>query len=107
MGFRLQNNRADSYLIQTQGESIDMPSLTLEARLPDPTNQNEQTCQVCGREATSVLNGIAECNEHAGMRLLSGENPEIIGAMVVDYLRRQLPSTRFNENGVGSTFFLG
>ena len=78
-----------------------MRALTFEARLPDPSKQHEQKCQVCGHPATSVLNGIAECNEHAGMRLLKGENWEIIGAVVADYLRRQLPSVKFNENGVG------
>jgi hypothetical protein len=53
-----------------------------------PTLPTEQQCQMCPRPATSVANGNPECNEHAGMRLLSGENPEILGAMLADYLQR-------------------
>lgn len=62
---------------------------TLTARSAHlPTLPAEQKCQVCSHPATSVVNGNPECNEHAGMRLASGENPEILGAMLADFLHR-------------------
>ena len=63
-----------------------MQLATVEAHIPN--HPTEKTCQMCSRAATSVINGMPECDEHTGMRLLAGENPEILGILVADYLRR-------------------
>jgi hypothetical protein len=64
-------------------------ALAFDARLPNPTNPSEQKCEQCDRLATSVINGTPECDEHVGKRILDGENPEIIGKLVADYLSRK------------------
>jgi hypothetical protein len=87
-----------------------MQAFTFEARLPEPTNSHEQKCQACSHPATTVINAIPECDEHAGMRVLAGENPELIGKMIADYLGRmqnRKPQAVFNQHGVGGPTAIG
>jgi len=87
-----------------------MQGLTFEARLPEPTNPHEQKCQACSHPATSIINGIPECDEHAGMRVLAGENPELVGKMITDYLSQmqtRKPQAVFNQHGVGGPSAIG
>jgi hypothetical protein len=64
-----------------------MQLATVEAHVPK--QPNELKCQACSRAATSVINGTPECDEHTGLQLLDGDHPEILGAVVADFLTRR------------------
>jgi len=53
-----------------------------------PNGANEQVCANCTQPATSVINGIPQCDEHAGTRIIQ-EFPEILGKMLAKSLRRE------------------
>jgi hypothetical protein len=53
-----------------------------------PSGENESKCQDCSHPATSVINGIPQCDEHAGKRILA-DFPEVFGMLLARSLRRE------------------
>jgi hypothetical protein len=54
-------------------------------------NGGKNFCESCGdgtTQATSVINGVSQCNRCAGQRII-GEYPEILGAILADKLTLQ------------------
>jgi len=53
-----------------------------------PMEKNEKVCASCpgGEPATSVINGIPQCNRCAGLRILS-ESPEVLGWLLAEKLK--------------------
>jgi hypothetical protein len=52
-----------------------------------PLRPEERRCANCTQPATSVINEIPQCNEHAGRRIIE-EFPEILGDMLALFLQR-------------------
>jgi len=46
-----------------------------------PIGTEERQCANCLQPATSVINGVPQCNEHAGRRIID-EFPEILGDLL-------------------------
>jgi hypothetical protein len=51
-----------------------------------PIRAEEQQCASCTQAATSVINDMPHCNEHAGRRIID-EFPEILGDLLAQKLR--------------------
>jgi hypothetical protein len=51
-----------------------------------PIGTEERQCANCLQPATSVINGVPQCNEHAGRRIID-EFPEILGDLLALKLR--------------------
>jgi len=51
-----------------------------------PVTQDERICANCGGTATSVIDNIPQCDEHAGRRIID-EHSEILGMLLSHYLR--------------------
>jgi hypothetical protein len=64
---------------------VSMKTLASNAHIP--STPEEQTCNICGRPATTVIKGIPECDEHTGRRIIDGDNLEVLGALVAESLR--------------------
>jgi hypothetical protein len=73
------------------GHGGKMQLSTVEAHVPK--HPTELKCQVCSRPATSVIDRTPECDEHAGVRLLDRDHPELLGAMLADFLTRRTAYT--------------
>lgn len=58
--------------------------MTVSVRFP--LGANERQCDNCTQPATSVINDIPQCNEHAGRRIIE-EFPEILGDLLAQKLR--------------------
>lgn len=50
-----------------------------------PSNANDAKCEDCSHPATSVINGLSLCDEHAGKRILA-DFPEILGMLLAKSL---------------------
>jgi hypothetical protein len=51
-----------------------------------PMRAEERQCANCTLPATSVINDIPQCNEHAGRRIID-EFPEILGDLLAQKLK--------------------
>lgn len=51
-----------------------------------PIRTDERQCANCTQQATSVINGVPQSDEHAGRRIID-EFPEILGALLAQKLR--------------------
>ncbi len=51
-----------------------------------PMHPNERQCANCSQPATSVINSVPQCDEHAGRRIID-EFPEILGSLLGEKLR--------------------
>ena len=51
-----------------------------------PLRKEERQCANCGQPATSVINNVPQCNEHAGRRIID-EFPEILGDLLAQKLK--------------------
>jgi hypothetical protein len=47
---------------------------------------DERQCANCSEPATSVINDVPQCNEHAGRRIID-EFPEILGDLLAQKLK--------------------
>ena len=54
-----------------------------------PFERNERVCASCpnGEPATSVIDGVPQCNRCAGLRIMS-DCPEVLGWLLAEKLRR-------------------
>jgi hypothetical protein len=51
-----------------------------------PIQSHERQCDNCTQPATSVINNVPQCDEHAGRRIIE-EFPEILGSLLGEKLR--------------------
>jgi hypothetical protein len=51
-----------------------------------PLRTEDRWCANCSQPASSVINNIPQCNEHAGLRIIQ-EFPEILGALLAQTLK--------------------
>jgi len=60
--------------------------MSIETSVRYPVEPNERVCATCEGTATSVINDIPQCDEHAGLRIID-DHPEVLGMLLSHYLR--------------------
>jgi hypothetical protein len=83
LGFRTLANMFEA-LVQARDPKVGGVAMAVDVRYP--MLSEERQCANCTQPATSVINSVPQCDEHAGRRIID-EFPEILGALLAYKLR--------------------
>jgi hypothetical protein len=84
LGFRTLVNMVEA-LAPTKSPNVGGRTMAVDVHYP--MLNDERQCANCTQPATSVINNVPQCDEHAGRRIID-EFPEILGALLAQKLLR-------------------